>query len=354
MDSLIKYMKKEIPKRKDKKSIEAIEFLNIRSSEGIKTYDGIDVCGRRCIESIREMLEKLEGEDKRVDRISFVGYSLGGLVLRFVVGRLYDEGLFVGAIAKDTWKWQLEPVNFLCIATPHLGTLKRPVSVLTRIWNAMGPAVFVRTGRQISLSDTFMNGLPMLMVLSDPSGCFHKALRLFGDRLTLIANIQNDFTVRFTTAAIESTNPYTRFHSRSIDPEFPTVVTVLDGVDKQVEPWTMRRIQRVAFVALLMPFLLLFMTVGLTSASIYARRNKRVAETVFDSDEPSAEPQIDPRLLNGTTEQRQWMIDSLNQLPWRKIHTSIKDTNAHAAVMLRRSIVVDDHLIYLIHNVLEL
>jgi hypothetical protein len=66
-----------------------------------------------------------------VKKISFVAHSLGGLVARYAVGRLYEsntktkqsaekcieeaehlEGLIAG----------LEPMNFITFASPHLGS----------------------------------------------------------------------------------------------------------------------------------------------------------------------------------------------------------------------------------------
>lgn len=50
-----------------------------------------------------------------VNKISFVAHSLGGLVARYAVGRLYQhQG---GKIAG------LEPINFITVATPHLGSV---------------------------------------------------------------------------------------------------------------------------------------------------------------------------------------------------------------------------------------
>ncbi len=49
---------------------------------------------------------------RHVARISFVGYSLGGLICRYAVGHLAAVGYF------DS----VQPVNFITIASPHLGS----------------------------------------------------------------------------------------------------------------------------------------------------------------------------------------------------------------------------------------
>lgn len=75
-----------------------------------------------------------------VQKISFIGHSLGGLIARYAIARLYERDIteelsqenggceshgsedksieekFKGKIAG------LEPVNFVTIATPHLGS----------------------------------------------------------------------------------------------------------------------------------------------------------------------------------------------------------------------------------------
>lgn len=49
-----------------------------------------------------------------VHKISFVAHSLGGLVARYAVGRLYKH--YEAKVAG------LEPINFITVATPHLGS----------------------------------------------------------------------------------------------------------------------------------------------------------------------------------------------------------------------------------------
>lgn len=74
-------------------------------------------------------------------KISFLAHSLGGLVARYAIGRLYEENLLLespGATttkedqtnnsmqpSKQTFEAQiagLEPMNFITVATPHLGS----------------------------------------------------------------------------------------------------------------------------------------------------------------------------------------------------------------------------------------
>lgn len=54
------------------------------------SLDGIDVCGDRLIDEIERVLQV----NSDITHISFIGYSQGGLILRYVIGRLYSEEYF--------------------------------------------------------------------------------------------------------------------------------------------------------------------------------------------------------------------------------------------------------------------
>ena len=75
-----------------------------------------------------------EKGDRKVTRFSITGYSLGGLLARYVIGALYATKFF------DT----IKPVNFTTIATPHLGIPKYPsfLSAMVRHFFVL-PFIFV-------------------------------------------------------------------------------------------------------------------------------------------------------------------------------------------------------------------
>lgn len=77
---------------------------------------------------------------RSVQKISFVGHSLGGLIARYAIGRLYERGT-TREVSQENGECRgdgvedpqveqkaksriagLEPVNFITSATPHLGT----------------------------------------------------------------------------------------------------------------------------------------------------------------------------------------------------------------------------------------
>jgi hypothetical protein len=66
-----------------------------------------------------------------VKKISFVAHSLGGLVARYAIGRLYEpnnRSKFSAGKSRDDVEHSegliagLEPMNFITFASPHLGS----------------------------------------------------------------------------------------------------------------------------------------------------------------------------------------------------------------------------------------
>ncbi|CAN4106529.1 unnamed protein product [Withania somnifera] len=102
------------------------------------TFDGVDRMGERLAKEVEDVIRRWPG----VRKISFVAHSLGGLVARYAVGRLYEppsktevSDLNGSCLVKeenvsDQCHNQsseetvagLEPVNFITVATPHLGS----------------------------------------------------------------------------------------------------------------------------------------------------------------------------------------------------------------------------------------
>uniref|UniRef100_A0A453PT46 DUF676 domain-containing protein n=1 Tax=Aegilops tauschii subsp. strangulata TaxID=200361 RepID=A0A453PT46_AEGTS len=94
------------------------------------TYDGVDIMGERLAEEVHQVVQR----KGNLRKISIVAHSLGGLISRYAIGRLYEESTSEepclnmekhsdeenisggGKIAG------LEPMNFIASATPHLGS----------------------------------------------------------------------------------------------------------------------------------------------------------------------------------------------------------------------------------------
>lgn len=147
---------------------------------------------------IEEKLESLAREGQKIKKISFVGYSLGGLLARYVIGLLETRG----------WFDQLEPMNFTTFATPHVGVRAPLKGWKDKIYNTIGGRTISRSGRQLFLIDSFRDtDQPLLSVLADPNSIFIKGLKKF-PRRTCYANIVNDLSVKFYTSALSKVDPF--------------------------------------------------------------------------------------------------------------------------------------------------
>ncbi|KDQ09775.1 hypothetical protein BOTBODRAFT_36765 [Botryobasidium botryosum FD-172 SS1] len=183
-----------------------LDVLVVQTNQSDHTYDGIDFGGERVVEEINERIESLEeGGNKRVARFSVAGYSLGGLLARYVIGILHARKFFD----------KVEPVNFNTFATPHIGLLRYP-SFFSTITNTLGPKLLARTGEQFYAVDKWTSGKSLLETMSDKTSVFYEALTLF-PQLTIYANAVNDVTVPYVTSAIELRDPFVTHETNGID-----------------------------------------------------------------------------------------------------------------------------------------
>ncbi|PNW73017.1 hypothetical protein CHLRE_14g615600v5 [Chlamydomonas reinhardtii] len=166
-------------------------------------------------------MAELAKDGKPVMRLSMIGYSMGGLMNRYTAGKLFAEGVFdEGGVT---------PVNFITVATPHLGAWRLPVNLINRAFNYLVPVTTSRSGYQIMLQDKHVWGKPLLCLMSHPDLVFMRALRRF-KRLALYANVFHDRPVPYCTAAIRLDNPYEGGAPPvPIDPSFPSIVQTAEA-----------------------------------------------------------------------------------------------------------------------------
>ncbi|KAJ7748546.1 putative serine esterase-domain-containing protein [Mycena maculata] len=170
----------------------SLHVLRAETNREDGTYDGIDWGGERVAEEIVGEVDKLKKEGRTVTRFSITGYSLGGLVARYVVGVLRQRGFFEN----------VAPVNFNTLATPHIG-LPRYRSFFSSLTSFLGAKLLSRTGEQFYCVDKWSaKGRPLLEVMADPDRIFYQALAAF-ETIRIYANSLNDTTVPYVTAAIE-------------------------------------------------------------------------------------------------------------------------------------------------------
>lgn len=114
----------------------------------------------------------------RVTRLSVTGYSLGGLIARYVVGwvspsclsfhtGLTDSSSHQSVLHQRGFFHDVEPINFNTIATPHIG-MPRYASLLSALMAACAKHLS-RTGEQLYCLDTWSTtGRSLLDVMADP------------------------------------------------------------------------------------------------------------------------------------------------------------------------------------------
>ncbi|URD88711.1 serine esterase family protein [Musa troglodytarum] len=91
------------------------------------TLDGVDVMGERLAEEVTEAINKRPN----LRKISFIAHSVGGLVARYAIGRLYKSPKWKSldnplcTVCDDNQTGSicgLLAMNFITVATPHLGS----------------------------------------------------------------------------------------------------------------------------------------------------------------------------------------------------------------------------------------
>ncbi|KAM7499502.1 hypothetical protein LguiA_023916 [Lonicera macranthoides] len=201
------------------------------------SLDGVDVMGERLAEEVLELIR--EKPDLR--KISFVAHSVGGLVARYTIGRLYRpprkenvDDLSANAACEEESKGTiggLLPLNFITVATPHLGSRgNKQVPFLfgvTAFEKAAGLVIhwiFRRTGRHLFLTDGDEGKPPLLKRLVEDSGeCqFMSALRSFERRVTY-SNVGYDHIVGWRTSSIRRNVELPKWEE-SVNEKYPHVV----------------------------------------------------------------------------------------------------------------------------------
>ncbi|KAJ0977351.1 hypothetical protein J5N97_012825 [Dioscorea zingiberensis] len=214
-------------------------FLIYASSSNTytKTFGGIDGAGRRLADEVLNVIQKT----KSLRRISFLAHSLGGLFARYAIAILYsskssnvlqhDAISSNGNFKKSAQKSNtdtiagLEPINFVTLATPHLGVRgKRQlpfllgVPILEKLAPPLAPIFVGRTGRQLFLTDGKPSKPPLLlrMVSDHEDKKFISALAAFRCRV-VYANVSYDHMVGWRTSSIRRESELVQPPHQSLD-----------------------------------------------------------------------------------------------------------------------------------------
>lgn len=345
VEFLAQYVKKTLGKKA------SVRVWNSRCNVARLTYDGVDACGDRLSQEILQVCSQLEGTGQgTVSKLTLIGYSLGGLIVRYAAGRLYADRFFD----------KVEPVNFVTIASPHLGCREKQNTAYGRLFNSIVPWTLSRTGCQLTLNDKYSDDLPLLYVMSDPAYCFFAALQRFKKRVVL-ANTKNDSTVPYCTAAICRKDPYAKHLAVPLSPAYPMIVRPSSIRLKQglavglAEPRdTFKRLDERQFLLLLPVILPLWLLVlgyvCVTGVQHYVSMLRLQLDRVWCVKNVSTEQGLgnehskqEPSALNMPT-YRARMIFNLNILPWDRIDVDTKHYHAHAAIVIRSPDRFEEHV----------
>ncbi|XP_051151769.1 putative lipase ROG1 [Andrographis paniculata] len=204
------------------------------------TFDGVDTMGERLAEEVNDVIRRWNG----ISKISFVAHSLGGLVSRYAVGRLYELSMttrdrsFRGRIGG------LEPMNFITFATPHLGSrghkqlpLLCGLPFLERGASQTAHWIAGRSGKHLFLKDDDDGKPPLLvrMVQDCDDLQFISSLRAFKRRVAY-ANANYDYVVGWQTSSIRRQNELPKPNLLlANDVKYPHIVHTEWGVNSDEE-----------------------------------------------------------------------------------------------------------------------
>lgn len=206
-----------------------------------KTFDGIDVAGRRLANEVLEVVNKMPS----LRKISFLAHSLGGLFARYAIAILHSVSVETknagqsSALIVPTTRGPaksrcasglgsiagLQPINFITLATPHLGVRGRNqlpflqgLSILEKLAAPLAPLIVGRTGAQLFLTDGDPSKPPLLLQMA--SDCDDKnyisALAAFKNRV-LYANVSYDHMVGWRTSSLRREKNLIKPSHRSLD-----------------------------------------------------------------------------------------------------------------------------------------
>ncbi|KAJ3704833.1 hypothetical protein LUZ61_008538 [Rhynchospora tenuis] len=202
------------------------------------TFDGVDLMGERLADEVRSVVVQRRG----VQKISFVAHSLGGLVARYAIGRLYEAPSQIESSTNESGGMNgliagLAPMNFITFASPHLGSRGNKqlpflcgLPFLER--RAVETAHFIvgRTGKHLFLTDSDDGKPPLLLRMVDDCDDikFRSALRSFKRRVAY-ANANFDHMVGWRTSSIRRQHELPKHRLLVRDDKYPHIVHVDKG-----------------------------------------------------------------------------------------------------------------------------
>ena len=308
--------------------------LNSVSNEQLLSYDGIERCGSRLAAEVSRFVD-----EHAVTRVSFVGYSAGGLFVRFAIGMLHSEGFFD----------RVSPIHLVTIATPHTG---HPV-VINRIpWRwlrrTLGDIYGGTTMKEILMCD---RDVPLLETLSSPGTPFYEALSLFA-QLSCYANARNDRTVPYETAALCEYNVHSAAASANEFYIASVTYTNCPDTDKYRRDAVLAASANASLLSrcmgilntllvwgvvctLILPFHVVIVLPGalcvrayvaLRQKSVALSRSQAYAKAVLRAEQLAAGSD------RTVAERRSMMLSNLKRLRWKRVDVSLPGIHNHGVI----------------------
>ncbi|GMP69815.1 hypothetical protein CsSME_00028927 [Camellia sinensis var. sinensis] len=150
------------------------------------TLDGVDVMGERLAGEVLQVIK----QKPSLCKISFVAHSVGGVVARYAIGKLFrlprsENGEELSSKSCEVESkgtiGGLEPMNFITVATPHLGSRGNNqvpflfgVLSLEKVAGRIVHLIFRRTGQHLFLNEDDDDGKPPLLrrMVEDYGECY--------------------------------------------------------------------------------------------------------------------------------------------------------------------------------------
>ncbi|KAH1250805.1 hypothetical protein AAZX31_05G147100 [Glycine max] len=228
------YAEAELKKRLGKNFLIYVSSSNTYT----KTFSGIDEAGKRLADEVLQVVKKT----KNLKRISFLAHSLGGLFARYAIAVLYSldtysrdqPGNLANSVTGNSQGTSLsrggmiaglEPINFITLATPHLGVRGKKqlpfllgVPILEKLAAPIAPFFVGQTGSQLFLTDGKPDKPPLLLRMASDSddGKFLSALGAFTCRI-IYANVSYDHMVGWRTSSIRRETELSKPPRKSLD-----------------------------------------------------------------------------------------------------------------------------------------
>ncbi|OEL25288.1 hypothetical protein BAE44_0013693 [Dichanthelium oligosanthes] len=205
------------------------------------TLDGIDVMGERLAQEVIEEINRRPD----IKKISFVAHSVGGLVARYAIGRLYRSPKLTSENAPQSLSDDnrgtihgLEAVNFITVASPHLGSRgNKQVPFLFGVTAIENFAcyiihfIFGRTGKHLFLTDNDEGKPPLLQCMVDNWGDlqFMSALQAFRRRVAY-SNVRHDQRLLRGLKRVSWEKVDVSFHNSKVRSAAHSLIQVKDPV----------------------------------------------------------------------------------------------------------------------------